>query len=72
MSVWLLHILGREIYNKNKMIRKYEVAYYECGLTQRKTARFFFELSAYLFKGWLDYQFKGLAQVEIKEITNDN
>lgn len=54
------------------MIRKYEVAYYECGLTQRKTARFFFELSAYLFKGWLDYRFKGLAQVEIKDLTDGN
>ena len=56
-----------EIHNKDKMKRRFEVAYYECGLTRRKTKRFFFELSAYLYKGWLDYQFKGLAQVEIYE-----
>ena len=54
------------------MKRRFEVAYYECGLTRRVTRRFFFELSAYLYKGWLDYQFRGMAQVEIKDLTNGN
>ena len=53
------------------MKRRFEIAYYECGLTQRKTRRFFFELSAYLYKGWLDYLFKGLAQVEIKDLQDE-
>lgn len=54
------------------MKRRYEVAYYECGLTKRIKRKFFFELTAYLFKGWLDYLFKGMAYVEIKDLADGN
>lgn len=53
------------------MKRKYEVAYYEYGLTSRKTRRFFFEISAYMFRAWLEYQYKEMVCAEIKEIEND-
>ena len=69
-SIRIQHSKWKEIHNKSIM-RRFEVAYYECGLTQRKTRRFFFELSAYLYKGWLDYLFKGLAQVEIKDLQDE-
>jgi hypothetical protein len=52
------------------MKRRYEAAYYEYGLTQRKKKRFFFELSAYLWKAWQEYRYKGFACVEIKEVDN--
>ena len=69
MQVCFQHNWLYQTHNKNTItMRRFEVAYYECGLTKRKTRRFFFELSAYLYKGWLDYLFKGLAQVEIKDL----
>ena len=50
------------------MKRKYEVAYYECGLTNRIRRKFFHRLIAYLYKGYLDYRFEGMALVEINEL----
>lgn len=47
------------------MKRRFEVAYYECGLTYRVTRKFFFRLFAYLYKGWLEYQ--GIIPIEIYE-----
>lgn len=45
------------------MKRKYEVSYYECGLTKRVSRKFFFELTAYLYKGYLEYLFKNLQSL---------
>jgi hypothetical protein len=50
------------------MKRRYEVSYYECGLTRRVSKRFFFELIAYLYKGYLEYKFKEFAKVQVKEL----
>lgn len=72
MQVYILHDGPFKTHKKRAMIkRRFEIAYYECGLTKRKTRRFFFELSAYLYKGWLDYLFNGLEQVEIKELQDE-
>jgi hypothetical protein len=49
------------------MKRKYEVAYYECGLTRRIARRFFFRLTAYLYWGWLKYKLGNPAEVEVIE-----
>ena len=65
MSVLFLYDIGRKIYNKNTMKRRFIVTYYEYGLTRRIAMRFFFRLSAYLYKGWLEYQ--GITQIEIYE-----
>lgn len=65
MSVLLQHNIGREIYNKNKMKRRFIVTYYEYGLTRRIAMRFFFRLSAYLYKGYLEYH--GIEPIEIFE-----
>ena len=53
------------------MKRKFEVIYYEYGLTIRKKKRFFFELSAYLWKAWQEYRYKDFACVDVKEVGND-
>ena len=53
------------------MKRNYIATYYEYGLTNRKSKKFFFELSAYLWKAWQEYQYKDFACVEIKEVGND-
>ena len=50
------------------MKRKYEVCYYECGLTKRVSRKFFFELTAYLYKGYLEYLFNEFAIVEVREL----
>ena len=50
------------------MKRKYEVAYYECGLTQRKSRKFFCPLIAYLYKGYLEFKLGDFGVVEIKEL----
>ena len=52
------------------MKRKWEVTYYEYGLTERKKRVFFFEFTAYLWKAWIEYNDKE-ADVEIKEVGND-
>lgn len=49
------------------MKRRYEVAYYECGLTRRVRRKFFCRLIAYLYKGWLEYQLGNSAKVEVVE-----
>lgn len=49
------------------MKRKYEVAYYECGLTRRINRKFFTALIAYLYKGWLEYKLGETANVEVIE-----
>lgn len=53
------------------MKRKFEVSYYEYGLTKKKKRRFFSELLAYLYKGWLEYKWKDLACVEIKNLQDE-
>ena len=53
------------------MKRNYIATYYEYGLTNRKSKKFFFELSAYLWKAWQEYRYKDFACVEIKEIDNE-
>lgn len=50
------------------MKRKYEVSYYEYGLTNRTAKKFFCELTAYLYKGYLEYKFKDYAKVRVKEL----
>lgn len=49
------------------MKRKYEVAYYECGLTRRISRKFFGRLIAYLYMGWLMYKLGNSAEVEVVE-----
>lgn len=69
-----VHLLQRwchKIHNAIEMKRKYIASYYEYGLTKRKTRKFFFELSAYLWKAWLEYRYKDYACVEIKEDDNE-
>lgn len=53
------------------MKRKWEVTYYEYGLTKRKKRKFFFEFTAYLWKAWIEYNFKEFAHVEIKEVGDE-
>lgn len=53
------------------MKRNFEVSFYEYGLTRKTKRKFFFELSAYLYKGWLEYKWKNFACVEIKELNNE-
>lgn len=50
------------------MKRKYEVAYYECGLTRRISRKFFTALVAYLYKGYIEYKLGDFGKVEIMEI----
>ena len=49
------------------MKRRYEVAYYEYGLTRRATRWFSFRLSAYLFKGWLEYRYGNMVYALVLE-----
>lgn len=37
------------------MKKKYEVSYYEYGLTRRMTKRFFFGLPALIFTAWVKF-----------------
>lgn len=64
MSILLLYNIGRKIYNKSTMKRRFEVSYYKYG-TIRTKRRFFFKLSAYLYKAWLEYN--GVTPIEIHE-----
>lgn len=50
------------------MKRRFEVSYYEYGLTERKSRRFFCELIAYLYKGWLEYYTKDEGTIELREL----
>ena len=50
------------------MKRKYEVSYYEYGLTFRKSRRFFCELIAYLYKGWLEYHTQDGGTIELRKL----
>ena len=50
------------------MKRRFEVSYYECGLTKRKSRKFFCELIAYLYKGWLEYYTKDGRTIELREL----
>lgn len=50
------------------MKRKYEVSYYECGLTKRVSRRFFCALCAYLYKGYMEYLLREFGIVEIREL----
>ena len=50
------------------MKRRYIVSYYECGLTQRRSRKFFCELIAYLYKGYVEYKLGEFGKVEITEI----
>ena len=50
------------------MKRKYEVTYYEYGLTKRKRKRFFSFIMACLFKLRLDRQFDKNAYARVAEI----
>ena len=47
------------------MKRRFEVVYYEYGLTMQIRRKFFFRLFAYLYKGWLEYN--GITPIEIHE-----
>lgn len=49
------------------MKRRYEVAYYECGLTKRISRKFFTALVAYLYKGWLEYKVGNFGCIELTE-----
>ena len=49
------------------MKRKYEVTYYECGLTVRISRKFFSRLVAYLYKGWLEYKVGEYGYIELIE-----
>jgi hypothetical protein len=49
------------------MKRRYEVAYYECGLTRRLRRKFFCRLMAYLYKGWLEYKVGNFGCIELTE-----
>lgn len=53
------------------MKRRYEVAYYECGLTKRISRRFCCELIAYLFKGYIEYKTKDFGTIEFRELELD-
>ena len=50
------------------MKRKYEVTYYECGLTKKKRKRFFTLLMACIFKWRMDRMFDNNAYARIAEI----
>lgn len=50
------------------MKRKFEVSYYECGLTKRKHRVFRNELLAYLYKGYMEYLLQEFGKVEIKKL----
>jgi hypothetical protein len=50
------------------MKRKYEVTYYEYGLTKKKRKRFFSFLMACLFKMRLDRKFDRSAYAVIREL----
>lgn len=50
------------------MKRKYEVTYYEYGLTKKKRKRFFTFLMACIFKFKLDKQFAKNAYARIAEL----
>lgn len=39
------------------MKKKYEVSYYEYGLTRRMTKRFFFGLSALIYSAWVKMRY---------------
>lgn len=49
------------------MKRRFEVTYYEYGLTKRTAKRFFFRLSAYLYMGWLMYEYGNSVNVSVNE-----
>lgn len=49
------------------MKRKYEVSYYEYGLTERITERFFLGFSALLFAAWARYRHGYESYVKIYE-----
>lgn len=53
-----LDIFGRA------MIRRYEVSYYEYGLTEMLRKRFFLKISAYLYRMWLDYKYQISSRIE--------
>ena len=50
------------------MKRKYEVTYYECGLTKKKRKRFFSFIMACIFKLRIDREFNKSAYARIAEI----
>ena len=50
------------------MKRKYEVTYYEYGLTKKKRKRFFTLLMALIFKMKLDREFQRNAYARIAEL----
>jgi hypothetical protein len=50
------------------MRKKYEVFYYECGETKRRSRIFRCELIAYLYKGYLEYLLKDFGIVKIVEL----
>lgn len=49
------------------MKKKYEVSYYEYGLTRRMTKRFFFGLSAFIFTVWVKIVYGYECYVKIYE-----
>lgn len=46
------------------MIRRYEVSYYEYGLTEMLRKRFFLKISAYIYRMWLDYRYQISSRIE--------
>lgn len=47
------------------MKRKYEVSYYEYGLTEMLRKRFFLKISAYLYRMWLDYEYGTASRITV-------
>lgn len=50
------------------MKRKYEVAYYEYGLTRLKSKRFFLFTAACIYKMYLDRKYNKSAYAVIREL----
>lgn len=46
------------------MKRRYEVSYYEYGLTKMLRKRFFLKISAYIYRMWLDYKYQISSRIE--------
>ena len=54
------------------MIRRYEVSYYEYGLTLRKTKKFFFGFSALIYSLWIKIIYGYESYVRLYEYEDDS
>lgn len=53
------------------MKHKYKATYYEYGLTQRTSKKFFFLFSACLWRAWMEARYSCRASVRIEELEHE-